>query len=246
MRNNDSQSEHTNHDESHKLHSTEDQSRIKMNDKSRTPAQDRLQKLVESQYKQDATQVLCNSFSIKNNSNLTLTLCENMDMDWESCQDSNHVPQYNEDMAVEASTDPVYVIPDTNVFIDSLISIEMIIKKECRYDILIPFVVLQELDQLKCQTGKYSVCSKASSAIQYIYEQLRLRNPRLQGQKAADDKVHVIDVASPDDRILNCCLQFKNRLMDIILVTNDKNLSNKALLNGIETINSRECMGGFN
>lgn len=60
-----------------------------------------------------------------------------------------------------------------------------------------------------------------------------------------EDKAHVIDVTSPDDKILNCCLQLVNQSMDIILVTNDKNLSNKALLNGIEAITSRGCLERF-
>lgn len=60
-----------------------------------------------------------------------------------------------------------------------------------------------------------------------------------------EDKSHVIDVTSPDDKILNCCLQLKNQQKDIILVTNDKNLAAKALLNEIEAITSRECLERF-
>lgn len=47
---------------------------------------------------------------------------------------------------------------------------------------LIPFVVLQELDQLKRRNDKEMVSQKASRAIQYIYEQLKTKNPRLQGK----------------------------------------------------------------
>lgn len=52
---------------------------------------------------------------------------------------------------------------------------------ECQYNILIPFVVLQELDQLKHRNGEDLLGSKASRAIQYIYEKLKSKNPRLQG-----------------------------------------------------------------
>lgn len=49
---------------------------------------------------------------------------------------------------------------------------------------LIPFVVLQELDQLKRRNGNSdSVSSKASRAIRYIYDELKSKNPRLQGNK---------------------------------------------------------------
>lgn len=127
---------------------------------------------------------------------------------------------------------------------------------------------------MKRRNGDDLLNSKASRAIQYIYEQLKSKNPRLQGniffsrialliwiiyefvltlhtiihslgQKAVEDKEHVIDVTSPDDKVLNCCLQLQNQSMDIILVTNDKNLSNKALLNGIEAITSRGCLERF-
>lgn len=152
---------------------------------------------------------------------------------------------------------------------------------EGKHNMLIPFVVLQELDQLKRRNGHDdSVSSKASRAIRYIYDELKSKNPRLQGnivnsfphwirmldiqavaisiclslllrftmfigQKAMEDKSHVIDVSSPDDKVLNCCLQLKNQSKEIILVTNDKNLASKALLNGIEAITSRECLERF-
>lgn len=55
---------------------------------------------------------------------------------------------------------------------------------ECPYNMLIPFVVLQELDQLKRRNGNSdSVSSKASRAIRYIYDELKSKNPRLQGNK---------------------------------------------------------------
>lgn len=58
------------------------------------------------------------------------------------------------------------------------------------------------------------------------------------GQKAIEDKDPIINVKSDDDRILNCCLQLKNRSSDVILLTNDINLSTKARLNDIEAITS--------
>lgn len=65
------------------------------------------------------------------------------------------------------------------------------------------------------------------------------------GQKATEDKTHEIDVASQDDRVLNCCIQLKNKSIDIILATNDKNLANKALSEKIEAITSQECLERF-
>lgn len=58
---------------------------------------------------------------------------------------------------------------------------------ECKCNMLIPFVVLQELDKLKHRNGDNSLSSKASRAIQYIYEQLKSKNPRLQGKQIAPE-----------------------------------------------------------
>lgn len=65
------------------------------------------------------------------------------------------------------------------------------------------------------------------------------------GQKATEDKTHIIDVTSPDDKILNCCLQLQSQSKEIILVTNDINLSNKAILNGVESITSKQYLERF-
>lgn len=61
-----------------------------------------------------------------------------------------------------------------------------------------------------------------------------------------DDTQHVINVKGADDKILNCCLQLQGQRKEVILVTNDINLSNKALTSGIEAITSRECMKKYN
>lgn len=61
------------------------------------------------------------------------------------------------------------------------------------------------------------------------------------GQSAKDDKEVLIDITSPDDKILNCCLQLKERSNQVTLLTNDINLSNKAMSSGITTITSRKC-----
>lgn len=65
------------------------------------------------------------------------------------------------------------------------------------------------------------------------------------GQKATEDNEHIISVSSADDKILNCCLQLKGQSKEVILVTNDINLSNKALLSGIEAITSKQCLEKF-
>lgn len=47
--------------------------------------------------------------------------------------------------------------------------------------LLVPFVVLQELDGLKSRRDASVLNSKASRAIRYIYDQLKAKNQRMQG-----------------------------------------------------------------
>lgn len=55
------------------------------------------------------------------------------------------------------------------------------------------------------------------------------------GQSAVESlKKPIIPIESGDDEILNCCLQIQEMTQKIILLTNDKNLRNKAFVNKIE------------
>lgn len=52
-----------------------------------------------------------------------------------------------------------------------------------KHSILIPFAVLQELDQLKRRRDEGNpVGLKSARAIKYIYEQLKSKNPRMNGK----------------------------------------------------------------
>ncbi|XP_031628221.1 transcriptional protein SWT1 [Contarinia nasturtii] len=219
----------------------------------KTPAQDRLNKLQPkklpatsspSQKNNDLLSVIYNGFGIETpvvDNSVEQMDCDEM-MEWDD--DETYSFEQLESMVIDiVSTDSAYVIPDTNVFLDSLQPIKRIIEKD-QYSVLIPFVVLQELDQMKHKTNKL-LRIKSSNAIRYIYNMLKMKNYRLQGQKATEDNDHIIEVKSPDDKILNCCLQLKNQSKEIILLTNDINLSNKALVNGIETITSHKCLETF-
>lgn len=65
------------------------------------------------------------------------------------------------------------------------------------------------------------------------------------GQKATEDNAPIINVKCADDKILNCCLQLQHKSNDVILLTNDINLSNKALMNGIEAMTSKQFLDKF-
>ncbi|KAL0478389.1 transcriptional protein Swt1 [Acrasis kona] len=126
--------------------------------------------------------------------------------------------------------------------------------------IVIPFMVLMELDGLK-KSRQPLVAQSARVAIDYLDKHFdKVRNaskltvPSIVGQRASDEmsvKERGLPNNCPDDRILNCCLYFKDKVINknqnIYLLTNDKNLRVKAAvhhckafgwsayLNGIES-----------
>ncbi|KAF6734396.1 Transcriptional protein SWT1 [Oryzias melastigma] len=111
--------------------------------------------------------------------------------------------------------------------------------------VLIPWVVLQELDSLKRGRGlSGSVAHLAIPAISYIYNTLKKRHPRLWGQsmQQAAQSCNGLNAENNDDRVLQCCLQYQNLYPEcaLILCTNDKNLSSKALLSGIRALSKKD------
>ncbi|XP_076007457.1 uncharacterized protein swt1 isoform X2 [Genypterus blacodes] len=105
--------------------------------------------------------------------------------------------------------------------------------------LLIPWVVLQELDYLKMgKSLSGSVAHLASPAISYIYNCLTRQEPRLWGQsmQQAAHSSNGLHAESNDDRVLQCCLQYQGLYPEcaLILCTNDKNLCSKALLSGVK------------
>ncbi|KAM7409731.1 hypothetical protein PAMA_001293 [Pampus argenteus] len=105
--------------------------------------------------------------------------------------------------------------------------------------VLIPWVVLQELDSLKQSRGlPGSVAHLACPAISYIYNSLKSRERYLWGQsmQQAAESNNDLNAENNDDRVLQCCLQYQSLYPEcaLILCTNDKNLCSKALLSGVK------------
>lgn len=101
-------------------------------------------------------------------------------------------------------------------------------------------MVLQELDRLK-HKNKNTTADLAKRAIHFIYVNLKREHPRFVGQSALEDCRHLIEIESPDDKILNCCLQLKSSSKKVILLSDDKNLCCKAKSSGIDIRTSRMC-----
>uniref|UniRef100_A0A3P8WKA5 Transcriptional protein SWT1 n=2 Tax=Cynoglossus semilaevis TaxID=244447 RepID=A0A3P8WKA5_CYNSE len=111
--------------------------------------------------------------------------------------------------------------------------------------VLIPWVVLQELDSLKKGKGlSGSVAHLAIPAISYIYNSLKNREVNLWGQsmQQASESSNCLTAENNDDRVLQCCLQYQSLYPEcaVILCTNDKNLCSKAFLSGVKALSKKD------
>ncbi|KAG0290590.1 RNA endoribonuclease [Linnemannia gamsii] len=108
---------------------------------------------------------------------------------------------------------------------------------------VVPWIVMQELDGLKGggrAGSEIDVSGKARLAIEFLRAELSKQSStsRLRGQKMSE---LVAKAEANDDKILDCCQYFRILYPDptktrIILFTNDKNLSVKAMVHDVEVI----------
>ncbi|XP_078074431.1 uncharacterized protein swt1 [Mustelus asterias] len=142
------------------------------------------------------------------------------------------------------SQSDILLVLDTNIFISHLNFI-MNLKEHGVSGvgfpiIVIPWVVLQELDSLK--NGKLSggVNRKAIPAVQFIYSCFKSRHPHVWGQsmQQAAQKFCGLREENNDDRVLQCCLQYQQLYpcTHVLLCSDDKNLCSKALVSGVKAV----------
>ncbi|XP_027884071.1 transcriptional protein SWT1 isoform X1 [Xiphophorus couchianus] len=166
------------------------------------------------------------------------------------------------DSAEEGAAETNYRVPkqktlilvlDTNILLSHLDYVKKI--RSCGLEalgfpvVLIPWVVLQELDSLKNRKGlSGSVAHLATPAISFIYTSLKKRDPHLWGQsmQQATQISNGLNTENNDDRVLQCCLQYQNMYPECVLIlcTNDKNLSNKAVLSGVRALSKVDLEAG--
>lgn len=109
--------------------------------------------------------------------------------------------------------------------------------------IYIPYIVLCELDKLKVPND--NVARLARRAITFIDDCFAKKDPHVIGQSAVESaRRQIIPVECGDDQILNSCLLIKETTKKLILLTNDKNLRNKAFVNKIEAL-SRDVLNYY-
>ncbi|XP_067846598.1 transcriptional protein SWT1 isoform X2 [Heptranchias perlo] len=142
------------------------------------------------------------------------------------------------------SESDILLVLDTNIFISHLNFI-MNLKDHGVSGvgfpiIVIPWVVLQELDSLK--NGKLSggVNRKAIPAVQFVYSCFKSRHPHVWGQsmQQAAQKFCGLREENNDDRVLQCCMQYQQLYpcADVLLCSDDKNLCSKALVSNVKAV----------
>ncbi|ELT93403.1 hypothetical protein CAPTEDRAFT_215582 [Capitella teleta] len=141
-------------------------------------------------------------------------------------------------------TQAIYIIVDTNVFIHDLEIIKFIAKQDnALFDpvMVIPWVVMQELDALK-NGNKEKTLSPfvVIKATKYLNQLLEAQHPRVKGQTPREAKAMQKDALIPikcnDDEILQCCLQCQESYQnaEVCLLTFDVHLRSKAVIAGIK------------
>uniref|UniRef100_A0A8C3L382 Transcriptional protein SWT1 n=1 Tax=Chrysolophus pictus TaxID=9089 RepID=A0A8C3L382_CHRPC len=146
-----------------------------------------------------------------------------------------------QDLNISAETSSglnILVVIDTNIMISHLEFVKSLKSEDIpgvgKLALIIPWVVLQELDNLKKGKMLVHVRQKAVPAVQFIYACLKNQDPKLWGQsmQLASQKIYGLSDENNDDRVLQCCLQYQSLFPQavVILCTDDKNLCNKAIV----------------
>ncbi|CAH2108631.1 unnamed protein product [Euphydryas editha] len=213
----------------------------KDNVKSYTSAKDRME-ILRANLSLEAEQEMNSSF-LSNSSDLETKLnTEAMDVE-ETKEVKQNIPTNPKDNL--GGGDNLVLVVDTNIFIHELDFIKNVLNSHVKgYNeqptLLVPWRVINELDRLKDNNnGNGALCKRAKSAMDYLYKSLP-ENSRIKGQSLRDANSHIYPCEVPDDEILNCSLQQVERGRNVILVSNDKNLCNKATINGVKRINVNE------
>ncbi|XP_069120205.1 uncharacterized protein [Argopecten irradians] len=147
------------------------------------------------------------------------------------------------------------VVVDTNVLIDSLGFVEELrdqeFKELSKPNLVIPWVVMQELDALKNSKNNFSLSTarKARGPVNFLFHCFKVNHPRVIGQ-TPDEAKRALKEFKPecnDDRILHCCLQCKKRNPEshVILLSNDKNLCTKAAILKIKACTRQSMIAGI-
>ncbi|KAI9597388.1 PIN domain-containing protein [Syncephalis fuscata] len=123
-----------------------------------------------------------------------------------------------------------FVVVDTNVFISHLCYLTDLLEslRAMSAQLVVPWVVSQELDHLKTRT----IRTRVTKAIHFIHDALGRGDPGLRGQKN-NEFIQKFNVN--DDTILDCAQYFatQNAACPVLLLSNDYNLRVKAMIHDL-------------
>ena len=139
---------------------------------------------------------------------------------------------------IELEIRPRFLVPDTNCFIDHLNLIDTMLKSN-RYIIVIPLLVINELEKLAKSISNYNddsiehaemVQRNAKKAMEFLHEKFEKRERNLKALTSQGSTLETIQFRSEelkaqgtnDDLILGCCLHYcRDNARDFM--PNDKN-----------------------
>ncbi|CAH1802167.1 unnamed protein product, partial [Owenia fusiformis] len=136
----------------------------------------------------------------------------------------NAILESSRDHRIQITIRPVFLVPDTNCFIDHLATITAILNSK-KYKLILPLVVLNELDglskggnnsQYESQDHATMVQQEATKAVAYLEEQFEQRNPHIRALTSKGTTIDTVAFRSEetdktgnnDDLILSCCLHY--------------------------------------
>lgn len=179
-------------------------------------------------------------------------------------------PTLNENAPVEVRnnilTDALYIVVDTNILLAHLKFIselkDYLIPGIGAPILYIPWMVFQELDSLKDANKRYHNTTTAEGgqksfqlnmlarkAINFINTCLEGEHPRVKGENAieAGTPIDGFVEESNDDAIIHAAMSLKLRASNssVIMLSNDKNLCNKAMIAGVKAFSQQNIMMGI-
>ncbi|XP_030790822.1 transcriptional protein SWT1 [Rhinopithecus roxellana] len=140
------------------------------------------------------------------------------------------------------------IVIDTNILMNHLKFVRILKATDVpgfeKLMLIIPWVVMQELDRMKEGKLLKHAQHKAIPAVHFINESLRNQDRKLWGQsiQLASQKHYGLSDENNDDRVLKCCLQHQELFpcSFVILCTDDRNLRNKGLISGVKSLSKEE------
>ncbi|XP_065792271.1 transcriptional protein SWT1 isoform X2 [Muntiacus reevesi] len=141
-----------------------------------------------------------------------------------------------------ASDKKLLIVIDTNILMNHLKFVRLLMTAEIsgfdRLVLIIPWVVVQELDRMKAGKLLKHAQHKAIPAVHFINDSLRNQARKLWDGLSDENN---------DDRVLKCCLQYQELFPCslVILCTDDRNLRNKGLISGVKSLSKEELSAEF-